>query len=73
MALLDKLLSPAKKVAGQIFTDGILAETKEVEKRLRICNLCSYYFKKTKTYLKCGCFVDIKSKFLNQRCVLNKW
>ena len=35
--LLDKILNPVKKVAGQIFTDGILAETKEVKRILRIC------------------------------------
>jgi hypothetical protein len=73
MGILNTLLYPAKRVAEQVFTDGVLAKKEVAERRFRICKLCPYYFKATGNCKKCGCFVDIKTKYKDQKCKLGKW
>ena len=56
---------PVKQVAVQVFTDGTLVEKEISDRRFRICKSCPYYFKQTKTCMKCGCFVDMAVLFKN--------
>jgi hypothetical protein len=65
------LLDTVKNIAGKLFTDGVLAPPEVAKKRLKICYRCQYLLKKTKQCKKCFCFVDEKSKYLNQYC--EKW
>lgn len=46
--------------------------TEERERRLSICNDCEF-LKDGKRCLKCGCFVNWKSRLEAWHCPINKW
>ena len=71
MSLLNVLLNPLKEIAGKVMTNGKLAPVELANRRLRICNACPHLLKKTQNCKKCACFVDVKLKYLDQRCKLN--
>ena len=41
--------------------------------RLDICNTCEFFFKKTNTCKKCGCFMTAKTKLEKAECPVGKW
>jgi hypothetical protein len=41
--------------------------------RMDICNNCEYLIKMTKTCMKCGCFMTIKTRIEEAYCPIGKW
>ena len=72
-AVLNPLLSPLKNVGANIFTNGIKVSPQLARQRLAICMKCPHLFKPTGNCLKCGCFVDVKTKYVDQKCKIGKW
>jgi len=73
MGILNTLLYPIKEIAGKIMTNGVKVSVEIVKKRMRICKSCSYLFKATGNCKKCGCFIDAKTKYADQKCPIGKW
>ena len=44
-----------------------------VNRRLDMCKGCEFLFKPTNTCKKCGCFMDVKTKFATSSCPIGKW
>jgi hypothetical protein len=47
-----------------------------VQQRLAVCHACDYYRPSDGTCggnTGCGCFVEIKAKWLDQSCPLDRW
>lgn len=48
--------------------------TKEVRnKRYEICKSCPKLFKPTRTCIKCGCFMAMKTWLKDAECPIEKW
>ena len=45
----------------------------EIKSRLDTCNDCDRLIKTVNVCKECGCFMNIKTKFLIASCPLNKW
>jgi hypothetical protein len=56
------ILNPDKKTSEDIYNN-----------RMDICNNCEYLINMTKTCMKCGCFMTIKTKIDNAYCPIGKW
>ena len=41
--------------------------------RMDICNNCEYLINMTKTCMKCGCFMTIKTRIEEAYCPIGKW
>ena len=67
------ILDAVKELAGKIFTDGIKVAPEVTRKRLRICKGCPHLFQRTGNCKKCGCFVEEKTKYQDQKCPVGKW
>lgn len=63
------LIDAAKAVVNR---DG-LADQSIVDKRLEVCSKCPALLALTRQCTKCGCFVDLKSKFSQANCPDFKW
>jgi len=44
-----------------------------VNQRMNICNGCPELLQATKQCLKCGCFMNLKTKLANAECPMGKW
>ena len=42
-------------------------------KRMDICNKCEFLFTPTKQCMKCGCFMEVKTKLKDAYCPIEKW
>jgi len=56
----------------------ILDKNKRVEEdtykdRMDICNKCEFLINMTKQCMKCGCFMEIKTRIDNAYCPIGKW
>lgn len=67
-----KKLSQVKEQTHQ-FVESAHANQTIVTDRINTCNTCEYLFTPTRNCKKCGCFVDIKARFINSECPLGKW
>jgi hypothetical protein len=45
----------------------------EAKKRYDICKQCPHFLAITKQCVKCGCFMQIKTKLAHAECPVNKW
>lgn len=70
--VLNPVLSPVKKVAEKVMTNGVKVSSQIAKKRLQICNSCPHLTKTTRNCKKCLCFVDAKVKYADQKCKLGK-
>jgi hypothetical protein len=43
------------------------------EARLRICRACMFFTPEPMTCLKCGCALEIKTRWADQACPIGKW
>jgi hypothetical protein len=43
------------------------------EKRLKVCQSCDRFIKKTTQCKECGCIMKLKTKLPHASCPLNKW
>lgn len=53
-------------------TKSLKASEEVAAQRIAICNSCEFLLL-TRNCRKCGCFVDLKTHFANERCPVNKW
>jgi Family of unknown function (DUF6171) len=60
-------------VAGAISGENILVSDDVRESRLEICRSCEFFEKVKSRCSKCGCFMEIKTKFANVQCPIDKW
>lgn len=44
-----------------------------IEKRLSICNTCSWFNKRLAKCKKCGCFMRLKTTLETASCPVGKW
>lgn len=52
----------------------IFTHRKEVsDKRLVICKQCEHFDSTFRKCLKCGCFMDAKTLFMDSECPVGKW
>ena len=52
----------------------IFTHRKDVsEKRLRICEECEHFVKKTTRCEQCGCFMFAKTLLMKAECPIGKW
>jgi hypothetical protein len=56
------IINPDKRTSEDIYNS-----------RMDICNKCEYLINMTKTCMKCGCFMTIKTKIDNAYCPIGKW
>jgi hypothetical protein len=45
----------------------------ETTRRYSICTECPHFLAITKQCVKCGCFMQIKTKLAHAECPVNKW
>jgi hypothetical protein len=45
----------------------------ERDKRYEICKECPKLFKPTRTCIKCGCFMSLKTWLKDAECPIGKW
>lgn len=50
---------------------SFLAPSDIVKTRIDICKNCE--FNKFKVCTKCGCFIKLKTRFLQSNCPINRW
>ena len=43
------------------------------KERMDICQKCEFLFTPTKQCMKCGCFMEIKTRIDNAYCPIEKW
>jgi len=72
-SILNPLLKPVKQIAGKIMTNGVKVSSALAQRRLAVCRSCSHLLKTTGNCKKCGCFVDVKTKYADQNCPVGKW
>lgn len=70
MGFISNLKDRMNQVAEKART--LLADEKVQQERVSICNSCEF-LAVTRTCKKCGCFVDAKTKLMNQKCPVGKW
>jgi len=58
--------------AGQAVKNPAPASKEEQDRRLSICHACEF-LKDGKRCLKCGCYVNWKSRLEAWHCPINKW
>jgi hypothetical protein len=46
-------------------------EGDELNKRLELCSSCEYLI--NNRCLKCGCFVEVKTRLATSKCPISKW
>jgi len=46
-------------------------QSDELTKRLGICSSCEYSL--NHRCLKCGCFIEVKTRLATSKCPINKW
>jgi hypothetical protein len=53
--------------------DDVLVSNAIHQHRIDTCKSCDQYDKYQKRCYECGCFVDIKARFVIEKCPLDKW
>lgn len=53
--------------------DGAAPKHLLVDKRKRICQTCQHLVKMTRQCGKCLCFIDLKTRMIDQTCPMDKW
>ena len=48
-----------------------ICEGDELNKRLELCASCEYLI--NKRCLKCGCFIEVKTRLKTSKCPIGKW
>jgi hypothetical protein len=43
------------------------------KQRMDICRKCYFYNKPSGRCNHCGCYLELKTKMLNQKCPIDKW
>lgn len=51
----------------------LLASPEEMEKRLGICLGCEFFHVEYSRCLKCGCFMNMKTRLQASKCPVDKW
>ena len=77
-----KVLTPSKtkmagsfaKAVGKHIASGMKNRSEaEIKKVMDICFACEYFVKEKQRCLKCGCKMNIKSRWATSHCAIEKW
>jgi len=77
--MVTNLAGSAKDIASNaIQTGNVIAGKDKIEYRLGFCNGCEFYLDsngdgKKDRCSKCGCYMEIKTKFIATKCPVGKW
>lgn len=52
---------------------ALLADRREYNRRITICNQCPWFEKTLVRCKQCGCFLKAKARLQNQFCPIGKW
>jgi len=70
---LSILLANIKRLLGR---REVIADFKEIEKRIRICRSCEYKSADALKYMKCEickCRIRYKARLISSACPIGKW
>ena len=60
------------RLAKAVFTGSqISSSPEEVQRRLAICHACEFY--QNGRCLKCGCYMNLKTRLETEHCPIGKW
>lgn len=68
----EKVMNLIKSVKEHVHAGFTKTSEEERLHRLTICETCPF-FTKNRSCSKCGCAMDIKAGWLDQKCPENKW
>jgi hypothetical protein len=60
-------------ISGVVAGEGLIASDEVHIHRMNICGGCEFFIRDEKRCNKCGCFMEVKSKFINTTCPIDKW
>jgi hypothetical protein len=75
-SLIQKAVNFSKAIVQHVAAGLPQASEDLIAKRLAICELCVEYFDKDRRACKhksCGCSVDKKTPWLDQKCPISRW
>jgi hypothetical protein len=58
---------------GAALKGKVLVSKKEIARRLSICKDCEFFQKSPMRCLKCGCFLNLKTRLKSEHCPIAKW
>lgn len=62
------------KSAAEHIADGMKnTEKTQQEERMDICRGCEFFIEETERCSKCGCYLQLKTKWRGAKCPLKKW
>jgi hypothetical protein len=62
------------KILGRSLSgDDVLVSNDVHQSRIEICKRCDKYDQYQKRCYECGCFIDVKARFVIEQCPLDKW
>lgn len=62
------------KSAAEHIADGMKNTEKTLqEKRMDVCRRCEFFIKETERCSKCGCYLQLKTKWNSAKCPIKKW
>lgn len=62
-----------ENITNAVTNGVILASQEEMEKRFSICLGCEFLIAEHSRCLKCGCFMNMKTRLKVSKCPVNKW
>jgi hypothetical protein len=63
-----------KDVAMNAFSGkGVMTDEQTYDSRMSICSTCPSFKLDVKRCAECGCFMEVKARFANVSCPINKW
>jgi hypothetical protein len=60
-------------ISGVVVGEGLIASDEVHAHRMKVCGGCEFFLKEDKRCSKCGCFMEVKSKFIKTTCPLDRW
>lgn len=71
--ILQKIKNASNSIVNHA-KDGFASVSDDVQKeRMSICRSCEFFDKSKITCLKCGCYLNIKTKWASESCPEGKW
>lgn len=62
-----------QNITNVVVNGVLLASQEEMEKRFNLCVACEYLIPEQSRCIKCGCYMNMKTRLQASKCPINKW
>lgn len=67
-------MSTLKEIAKDLISGKIVLSEDELKnERMKVCEACDHFKRGLKQCDLCGCFMELKTKFIKAECPIGKW